>query len=57
MHVCPKCGHTQLIVESSPDGKTRTEKCLKCGYIERLDTKGRRLLQEVLPADGQVLLG
>lgn len=57
MSNCPKCGSPGLIVESSPDGKTKTEKCLKCGHTAVKDTQGRPLLQEVPERGGQLLLG
>jgi len=54
---CPKCGAAGLLVEASADGKTRTEKCQKCGYTEVKDQQGRKLLTEVVPHTGQPICG
>jgi len=54
---CPKCNEPGLLVEQSPDGKTKRETCQKCGYNEVKDQQGRQLLQEVLPARTNPLIG
>lgn len=44
---CPSCGRPGLIVESSPDGKTKKKKCLHCGHQQVEDLQGRKQLLEV----------
>jgi transposase-like protein len=54
---CPKCNAPGLLVEASPDGKTQTLKCQKCGFTEVKDTQGRKLLTEVVPHTGSPICG
>lgn len=50
---CPKCEAPGLLVESSPDGKTKKLICHQCGLNEVRDAKGRSLLTEVPHAHPQ----
>jgi len=56
MNTCPKCNSPGLLVEASPDGKTKTLRCQKCGFTEVKDNQGRKLLTEVMPQRGSPLL-
>ena len=54
---CPQCNAPEVLVESSPDGKTEKLKCQKCGLNEVRDKAGRKLLTEVLPARTETICG
>jgi len=46
---CQKCKSTRVLTEGQGDGKTKVT-CQECGESRILDTQGRRMLTDDMPA-------